>query len=156
MLAVAYKRKQTGEMPKMPKMPKMPQMPQRMWRARDYVATATSAQKSQQFDPSENHVNESAALSMEDSAADEFIDMRVPTERAPMVSTAARSGTLETSGSFRSSATIPEESGGFGGGFGGGGGSGIGRGGIGRLNRPTLGRNGSSRTLGNGVNGGVM
>jgi hypothetical protein len=143
-----------GKMGDMPQMPKMPKLPQRMWRARDYVATSTSASKARQFDPSDNNVNESAALSMEDSAADEFIDMRVPTERAPMISTSASSGTLEgPGGGLRGSATIPEESGGFGGGFGGGGGSGIGRGGIGRLNRPTLGRNSSGRNLGIGTNG---
>lgn len=125
-------------MPEMPKVPNMPKM-DRMWRARDYVATSTSAAK---LDASENGHD----LSMEDSAADEFIDMRVPTERAPMISTSARSGTLEPSA--RGSGALDAEGNGFGAGFGGGGGSGIGRGGIGRMNKPGLGRNASGRNLG--------
>lgn len=95
-------------------------------------------------------VNESQTLSMEDSAADEFIDMRVPTERAPMMAHVPRSAAPEgmLSVSSRGPGEGVGEGAGFGGGFGGGGGSGIGRGGIGRVMRPGHGRNSSGRNLG--------
>jgi hypothetical protein len=147
---------------RLPRMPDMPSVKDRFWRARDYVSAANGAtnglrkggaDKGSSLDVSE--VNESQALSMEDSAADEFIDMRVPAERAPMMAhaprTAAPEGMLSVStrGGGGNGAEGVGEGAGFGGGFGGGGGSGIGRGGIGRVMRPGgLGRHHSARSLG--------
>ena len=116
----------------MPAMPDMSALRDRIWRARDYVSASNANQKG--LDVSE--VNESQTLPMEDSAADEFIDMRVAGERAPMMS-AKRAGAGDNGSSLEAT--------GFGGGFGGGGGSGIGRGGIGRIKTPAITRSTSAR-----------
>ena len=145
----------------------------RLYHAKAYVSAATNSagnglsktfrangkgsSKSGSLDVSE--VNESQTLAMEDSAADEFIDMRVPTERAPMMAHAPRTSPGEglLSVSSRGPGEGIGEGAGFGGGFGGGGGSGIGRGGIGRVMRPAAsGRNSSGRNLGAGTDSTIM
>lgn len=120
----------------MPTMPNMPSM-ERLWRARDYVSASNGAKGSKGSTLDVSDVNESQTLPMEDSAADEFIDMRVGSERAPMVNPVSRPAVAN--GSLSRGEGVAEATG-FGGGFGGGGGSGIGRGGAGQVRAPPVGR----------------